>query len=217
MLNQTQLIKKDALIIDYKVGNHLSIMNALSLLGYTFDVSAEKKDIANARAYILPGVGAFYEAMKNLNRLGIIDILNEQVLENKKPILGICLGMQIMAESSEEKGFHAGLGWIKGHVIKMKSTGGVRIPHVGWNQVKIMKKNPIFSRLLDRPNFYFDHSYQFICNKKFKAGICTYGEDITAAIQHENIFGVQFHPEKSQNNGLKIFRGFFDYVKLKTD
>jgi imidazole glycerol-phosphate synthase subunit HisH len=213
MANSAQVGNKDVLIIDYGVGNHLSIINTLSFLGYSFKVSVNKKDIIAAKAYILPGVGAFNEAMKNLNKLKIIDTLGQQVLENKKPILGICLGMQVMADSSQEKGLHAGLGWIRGNVVRIKSLNNVRVPHVGWNQANILKKDPLFSRVQGQPHFYFDHSYHFECERRFKAATCSYGEEITAAVQRENIFGVQFHPEKSQNNGLKLFRGFFSYIK----
>lgn len=205
--------KSDVLLVDYKVGNHLSIINALRFLGYNFVVSNKKEDIENARSYILPGVGAFAEAMKNLKELGIIDTLSDQVLLHKKPILGICLGMQVFAESSEEKGFHRGLGWFKARVMRISSKKDLRIPHVGWNNIQIKKKDPLFSRMNEDVSFYFDHSYHFVCDDEFVSATADYGQRLTAGIQKENIFGVQFHPERSQNNGLRLLRGFFHYVE----
>jgi len=201
--------KKDVLIVDYGVGNYLSVINALKFLGYQFLVSNKKEDIEGARAYILPGVGAFGEAMQNLKQLAIVETLTEQVIVHKKPILGICLGMQLFAEDSEEKGFHEGLGWMKGHVVEIKHKGDLRVPHVGWNSLKITKRDPLFVRTTTEPHFYFDHSYHFRCKAEYISATCHYGDEITAAIQKDNIFGVQFHPEKGQNNGLKFFRGFF--------
>lgn len=207
--------KKKILIIDYGVGNDQSVINSLSFLGYEFLVSNKKEDILSADAYILPGVGAFNEAMKNLDELKIIDVLKQQVLIEKKPILGICLGFQVLADYSEENGRHQGLGFIKGGVIKLKEKNGLRIPHVGWNTIKIIKKDPLFSKLDKEPSFYFDHSYYLDCDESFVAASCFYGFNMVSAVQKDNIFGVQFHPEKSQNNGLKLFRSFFDYLNIK--
>ncbi len=205
------------LIIDYGVGNDQSITNALSCLGYKFLISNRKEDILDADVYILPGVGAFNEAMKNLNNLGIIDLLKEQILVKKKPILGICLGFQILADSSEENGFHKGLGLVEGRVVRIKERGGLRIPHVGWNTIKIERKDPLFLKVNKDASFYFDHSYHFLCDKKYISSECFYGQNIVSSIQKDNIFGVQFHPEKSQNNGLKLFRSFFIYIGINKD
>ncbi|MDD4901325.1 MAG: imidazole glycerol phosphate synthase subunit HisH [Patescibacteria group bacterium] len=206
------MINHKVLIIDYGVGNDQSIINALKFLGYDFIISNNKKDIVQAKVYILPGVGAFSEAMKNLNDLGITDLLKEQILQKKKPILGICLGFQVLADYSEENGTHQGLGFIKGGVIKFKAERGLRIPHVGWSEIKVVKPNPLFTKLGTRPAFYFDHSYHLVGEEADVSARCFYGADFTAAVQKDNIFGVQFHPEKSQNNGLKLFRSFFNYV-----
>jgi len=205
---------KKILIIDYKLGNHQSVANALDFLGYKFLISNSISDILRADAYILPGVGAFGEAMKNLTSLKIIDVLEQEVLKRNKPILGICLGMQIMAEDSEENGNFKGLGWIKGHVVKMHPKKGNRIPHVGWNNIKVILKNPLFSRVTGDANYYFDHSYHVICDKKNVAGIVLYGYKMTAAITNNNIFGIQFHPEKSQINGLRLYKSFFNYCNI---
>ena len=207
---------KKILIIDYGVGNHTSIMNTLKYLKYNFIVSNKIKDIINSDCYILPGVGAFGEAMKNLKDLKIINILREEVLIKKKPLLGICLGMQILVDSSEEKGNHQGLGFISGKVTKIKEEKGLKVPHVGWNSLNIKKHYPLFSKNIKNshtnPYFYFDHSYQIICNEDHVSAKFNYSNEIVAAIQKENIFGVQFHPEKSQISGFKLYRGFFDYV-----
>src|SRR3989344_1794721 len=215
-IKNKDVVPRDVLVIDYGVGNHLSILNALDFLGYTYHVSHKKEDIRAAKAYILPGVGAFNEAMKNIEQLGFRDVLAEEVLQKKKPLLGICLGMQILAESSEENGYHQGLGWIKGNVVKMKSSD-VKVPHVGWNDVTIKKNAPLFSKTPEKTHFYFDHSYHISCDSSIISATCFYGTEITAAIQQENIFGVQFHPEKSQNNGLRIYRSFFNYVRSRAD
>ena len=202
------------LIIDYGMSNLRSVGNALEYLGCQYMFSNRWQDIKNFDAYILPGVGAFGEAMKNLRKQNIIVPLSEQVLLNKKPFLGICLGMQLVAQFSEEGGHFKGLEWMESSVIKLKIIDDYRLPHVGWNSINIKEKVPMFSNLPENPNFYFDHTYQFICNKKYVLAKCNYGTELIAAIRKENIFGTQFHPEKSQINGLKLLRSFTDYIKL---
>ena len=206
--------QKDILIVDYDLGNVSSISNALDFLGYTYEISNKKENIKKAKAFILPGVGAFGEAMNNLKHLDLIESLENQVLENYKPILGICLGMQIMADSSEEKGYHKGLGWINGKVKKLQAHTSHKIPHVGWNSFNLKIKQPLFNGLADDSNFYFDHSYAFMCDDKYaSAKISHTRRDFAAAVQKNNIFGVQFHPERSQNSGLKVIRNFFNYIR----
>ncbi len=201
------------LVVDYKVGNHQSVVNALDALGYNVFVSDRKEDILSADAYVLPGVGAFGEAMKNFNELGIAQTLWDQVMVKKKPILGICLGMQILADYSEENGLHKGLGWIEGGVVRLETKKSFRVPHVGWHNIEIIKKEPLFIKAVEDSTFYFDHSYHFTCENPYVAATCWYGSHVVAAVQKDNIFGVQFHPEKSQNNGLKLFRSFFYYLE----
>lgn len=215
MTNTTQIKKTDVLVIDYGVGNHQSVINALKILGYTYTVSFDKKDIESAERYILPGVGAFGEAMMNLNKRDIIGTLKKEVLENKKPLLGICLGMQVLAEDSLEDGLHTGLGFILGHVVRIRDKNAIRVPHVGWNEVNIYKRDPLFSSISKGTRFYFDHSYHFETEKKYIAATCSYGEEITAAVQHKNIYGIQFHPEKSQTSGLRLIRAFMESAKVK--
>lgn len=202
----------DVLIIDYGVGNHRSVCNALERLGYAYAVSSDKTAIKSAPAYILPGVGAFKEAMHNLERCDIIETLREEVIQNGKPLLGICLGMQVLAEDSLEGGHTTGLGFIPGHVVPIPAQG-VRVPHVGWNDCTVQKINPLFARVTAGARFYFDHSYYFATDKKYITAVTVYGKEITAAVQHNNIFGVQFHPEKSQTSGLRLLRAFMEGTK----
>lgn len=205
-------MKKNLLVIDYGVGNIQSVVNALWFLGYDPNVSAEIRSIRSADIYIFPGVGAFGEAMKNMRALKIIDVLTEEVIQRKKPVLGICLGMQLLAQNSEEYGYHKGLGWIEGEVKKMSGNLDARIPHVGWNNISVSEKEPLFSRTEESPSFYFDHSFQFVCPPKYVAAWCMHGSYTTAAVQKQNVFGVQFHPEKSQIQGLKLLKGFLHYT-----
>ena len=201
------------MIIDYHVGNYQSVANALDYLKYEYRISDKGKDIVNATAYILPGVGTFGEGMKNLFNLKLIEPLCEEVLIKKKPILGICMGMQIFAKRSTENGIHNGLGWIDGCVDRFILKSDIRVPHVGWNTLKIMKRGPKYLRVKEHSSFYFDHSYYFMCDDEYVSAKCYYGIDFVASIQKGNIFGVQFHPEKSQNAGLRLFRGFFNYLE----
>ena len=200
-------------LIDYEIGNIHSISNALNTLGYKkFKISNNATVISDADVLILPGVGSFDETIKNLFASNLVDLLNEEVLIKKKPILGICVGMQMMATSSDENGLHNGLNWIEGFVTKLDLPNTFSVPHVGWNNLNIKVKDPLFANLERETNFYFDHSYHYICDEKYITSTCDYGFQVTASIQKENIFGVQFHPEKSQISGLKLFRGFFNSI-----
>jgi glutamine amidotransferase len=204
-MNQPRIV-----IVDYGVGNTHSVWNAIIGLGYRkLKISADEKDIINADVLILPGVGAFEACVSNLRDRHLDAILSEAVCIRKKPILGICVGMQLMATVSEENGRHAGLDWIPGRVVKLELPGDFAVPHVGWNNIYPSRQSPLFSRTSEMPNFYFDHSYHYQCDARFVTARCDYGLQVTAAIERENIHGVQFHPEKSQNNGLKLFRSFF--------
>ena len=205
-------MSKKIVIIDYDMGNTLSISNALQKLGYDCIVSSDKNDINDADALILPGVGAFKHAMQNINKKNLIPILSKNVLEDKKPILGICLGMQIMAQSGEEMGFSKGLGWIDAKVKKI-TIPKVRVPHVGWNSIAVNIESPLFIDIKSDTHFYFDHSFHFICDDKFVSSYTLYEEPIIASIQKNNIFATQFHPEKSQNMGLKLLKNFLTYVE----
>jgi len=196
-------------IIDYGVGNLNSILNAFFRLNYfKASVSRDFNVIANADGVILPGVGAFGYCSNNLKSYGLIPVLDRFVLEKKKPVLGICVGMQLFAANSEENPESIGLGWIPGNVVKISSVKDLKIPHVGWNDININYGGGILKNSLTNDNFYFDHSYYLDCPKKYIQSSVSYGNKISASISFNNIFGVQFHPEKSQNNGLRIFNSF---------
>ena len=165
-----------------------------------------------ADAIVLPGVGAFEACAKALISRNLHSILNEVVIGRKKPILGICVGMQLMATESEENGLHLGLNWIPGRVLRLKLPESYAVPHVGWNQLTEVGASPLFSKTPDGPHFYFDHNFHYLCDPEYVSAQCDYGKPIVAAVQRDHIHGVQFHPEKSQNNGLKLFRAFFDMV-----
>jgi len=205
--------KLNIVIIDYGVGNTHSVINALKSLDYKVKISSDAKTIKDSDVLVLPGVGAFETVMNNLRSRGLEDLLNEEVVQNNKPILGICAGMQMMASTSEENGIHKGLNWIKGNVLKLQLPEQFSVPHVGWNTISIKKKDVLFSKLEDECHFYFDHSYHFVPDDpSHVAAACNYGIDVAAAVQDRHILGVQFHPEKSQTNGLKLFRSFFNNV-----
>jgi imidazole glycerol-phosphate synthase subunit HisH len=199
-------------IIDYGMGNVRSVAKAIELLGEDVKISNDKNDIENATHLILPGVGAFKDGMKNLKELGLVEILNEQVLEKKKPILGICLGTQLMANESEEFGHYEGLKWIDASVVAFDDQGGeLKVPHVGWNDTQYKKESPIFKKVKEDTDFYYVHSYHMVCkNEEDVSATCDYGGEFVAAIQKDNIFATQFHPEKSQYTGLKLLENFLE-------
>lgn len=207
------MLKAKIIIIDYGVGNTHSVANAIKYLGYgNVKISDNYREIENGDALILPGVGAFEEAMRNLKSRNLHNILGEEVLVKQKPILGVCVGMQMFATTSEENGIHDGLNWIEGSVKKLELPQQFAVPHVGWNNVNYKNGDPLFSKNAAQANFYFDHSYYFNCEEKYVSAYCDYGIKVTAAVHHKNIYGVQFHPEKSQTNGLKLFRSFFNLI-----
>ena len=204
-------------LIDYGSGNLQSAYKALELAGNyrkknKIFITSKSKDLLDADKIVLPGVGTFSDCMNGLKSLpGMIDILNEIVLQRKKPFLGICVGMQLLAIEGKEKGNHKGLGWIKGKVIKIKKNKKIKIPHMGWNTVKIISKHPILKR--KKFESYFVHSYNFICqDKKNVLATCDYQQSITAIVGKENIIGTQFHPEKSQKIGLEILKNFIRWI-----
>ena len=202
-------------IIDYGMGNLFSVKNALEAIGVEAKISNEPDDLRRAEQIILPGAGAFPDGMKNLKNLGIIPVLEEEVLKKKKPFLGICLGAQLLATQGEEHQLTDGLGWIKGRVRRFQvDESKFRIPHIGWNDVFPKKDNILFKNV-HPPIFYFVHSYHLVPeDQSVIVATSEYGETFVAAFQKENIFGVQFHPEKSQKNGLRILENFLAYKKL---
>ncbi len=204
-----------AVIIDYGSGNLHSakkaFVKAMSNIGANGSVlvSNNPADLDTATHIILPGVGAFGDCIAGLKAVkGMVEKLEEQVLKNKKPFLGICVGMQMLAKKGFEDGEFAGLGWIDGEVIKIENKKDLRIPQMGWNNLKIKKKSKLLNGVQDNTDVYFVHSYYMRTAEYNITATVDYGSDITAIVENENIYGVQFHPEKSQQNGLKIIGNF---------
>lgn len=204
--------KANIVIIDYGMGNIQSIQNALVRMGGQVSISNKPEDLLSADALVLPGVGAFGEAMSNLNSLGLIEPIFKAVKEQGKPLLGICLGMQLLADTSEERGSSEGLSLIPGKVESIPLAPDLRLPHIGWNTLSLKHKEPLFVGVDDGDSVYFVHSYHFVCDESYVAATTDYGIDIVAAIQHKNIFGMQFHPERSQKKGLMLLGNFVNYV-----
>jgi glutamine amidotransferase len=202
-------------IIDYGVGNVHSVSQALTFLGYRGVISREPDVIHKAAAVVLPGVGAFSEAIINLKKHMLMDVLNDEVLTRRKPLLGICLGMQVLGNSSQESPGYEGLRWIDFNVVEVPKRENLKVPHVGWNTIKVDSQDFLFKNLEEEPHFYFDHSYYADCPDQFVAARCDYGVRFPAVVWSENIVGVQFHPEKSQTNGLKLFRNVFNHFGVQ--
>lgn len=195
-------------IIDYGMGNLGSIVNMIKKIGGDSILTSDKSAIEKAQKLILPGVGAFDNGMKHINELGISELLTRKVLSEKIPLLGICLGMQLLTKGSEE-GILPGLGWVDAETIKFKSDSSIRIPHMGWNTVKVMKPNPLINNEDPDTRFYFVHSYYVKCHQPEDILLTTnYGIEFTSGLQHGNIWGVQFHPEKSHKFGMRLLTNF---------
>jgi glutamine amidotransferase len=198
-------------IIDYGMGNLGSIQNMLRKVGAEAVITADPKTIANADKLILPGVGTFDRAMENLSQLGIIQLLNEQVVDKGKPVLGICLGMQLMTKRSDE-GNLPGLGWIDAETLKFENIAQ-RVPHMGWNTVNVEREDPLFKDMYPEPRFYFVHSYYVKCASQANVLTTThYGQDFCSSLVKDNIRGVQYHPEKSHKFGMKLLKNFAEMV-----
>ena len=200
------------LILDYGMGNLRSVQMKIQMLNFQASISRDIKSILAADKLILPGVGHFAEGMKNIKEFGILDALHEAVIYKKIPILGICLGMQLLTSFSEE-GSVSGLGWIDASTNKIisKSTEDLRIPHVGWNKVRQVNKSILFDNIENDTRFYFTHTYAVQChNKEDSIGETLYGDKFTSVIQKDNIYGTQFHPEKSHMTGLKLIQNFLE-------
>jgi imidazole glycerol-phosphate synthase subunit HisH len=198
-------------IIDYGCGNLGSIQNMIKKIGGQSIISSDKDAIANAQKLILPGVGSFDTGISNLHERGLWDILNKKVQVEKTPILGICLGMQLMTKGSEE-GKLPGLGWIDAKTIRFNlSNMPVKrtIPNMGWNYISVQKQSILFKDMYEHPKFYFVHSYYVMCNNaEDKLATADYGINYDCAFEKGNIYGVQFHPEKSHKYGMKLLQNF---------
>ncbi len=200
-------------IVDYGMGNLLSVRNALEHLGEDVATVSVPSDLRQVDKIVLPGVGAFGDCIKNLNEKGFTSILHDLVLNEEIPILGICLGMQVMAKVGYEGGRFEGLGWFDAEVIKLHpSEKTLRIPHVGWTDVSYNKESPLFAGLNGNPDFYFVHSYYVNCENEAEIDAWyDFSHKVTASIRKRNIFGTQFHPEKSQEHGLKVLDNFINW------
>lgn len=204
-------INSKVVIVDYEMGNIRSVFNKIHRAGYKAILTDEVEDIKNSDKLILPGVGQFRNGMNKLREKGLIEILNQKVLQDKIPILGICLGMQLFSRHSEE-GNAEGLGWIDAEAIKFTLTDiRYKVPHMGWNTLELKKESIILRDIPSESEFYFVHSYHVKCNdKKDILATTHYGYEFVSAVQKGNIFGTQFHPEKSHGAGETIIRNFLE-------
>lgn len=200
-------------VVDYGSGNVTSVVNAFDALGFRATLSGDSEALKQSTHIVLPGVGAFGAAMERLRTLDLTGTLQREVIEKGKPFLGICLGHQILASLGLEFGEHEGLGWIPGRVEKIDvSLSHLRLPHIGWNHIHVLQREPLYEQMTDHPCVYFVHSYHFVAkDPTVVSAVCDYGVTLTAGIQKQNIFGVQFHPEKSQSEGLQLLKNFAEF------
>ncbi len=199
-------------ILDYNMGNVGSIANMIKKIGYEAEITRDVERIRSASKLILPGVGAFDKAMSNIEEFNLLDLLKQKVTFERVPILGICLGMQIMTLKSEE-GIKNGLGFINGEVKKFNFADDIKlkVPHMGWNFVHIEKENNLFAGMNEEAMYYFVHSYHTLCYEKADMLTTTnYGYDFVSSFTHGNVMGVQFHPEKSHKFGMKLLKNFIE-------
>jgi glutamine amidotransferase len=208
-------------IVDYGVGNLVSVANAFEAAGAEVNVTAEPAELARARAVVLPGVGAFGDGMQNLRQHGLAAALTEEVMVKGKPFLGICLGLQLIATESFEHGRHQGLGWIPGQVVRIELTEDrFRVPHIGWNDLTLRNESRLLAGITEPLVFYFVHSYYFVPAPGHEAVVTAttwHGVDLTASLERDNIYATQFHPEKSQLAGLQVIKNFIRLVDEAAD
>jgi glutamine amidotransferase len=201
---------KKVRIIDYGSGNTMSVFNIFRAIHSDVKVSNAPEDIEEATHIVLPGVGAFGAAMEKIKGLSSFGVLEKNVLGKKKPFLGICVGMQVLADKGFEHGEHNGLGWIRGAVKRLDSKG-LYLPHVGWNNLVSARDNALLKDISQDMDFYYVHSYCFeTSDPADSAAASEYGSVFTSVVNRENIYGVQFHPEKSQKTGKKLLMNFLD-------
>lgn len=198
-------------IIDYDAGNIKSVEKALQYLGEEAVITRDAGEILMADKVILPGVGAFGDAMEKLNRYGLVPVIHE-VVEKGIPFLGICLGLQLMFESSEEAPRVEGLGLLKGKIVRIPEGDGLKVPHMGWNSLSFPKEGRLFAGIPENSYVYFVHSYYLQAEEDIVTATAEYGVTIHASVEKGNVFACQFHPEKSSHTGLTILKNF---VKLK--
>lgn len=197
-------------VINYGAGNFRSLCNSLDFLKIPYQVILKASDIESVSNIILPGVGAFGDCMQRIESMGLVDRLKHEILEKKKLFLGICVGHQVLSTMGTEFQKTAGLGLLAGKTIRLDDAGGsLPIPHVGWVEVKQLRNSELFENIEDNATFYFVHSFYIDTeHQEERLATVSYGRDVTAAVNKNNIYGVQFHPEKSQKNGLQLLRNF---------
>ena len=212
------MTEADAVIIDYEMGNVGSIRNMLKYLGFSAVISRDEATLRSAKRLILAGVGAFDGGMNNLNKFNLIEILSQRVFEAGVPIIGLCLGMQLFTKGSDE-GAQPGLGWLPAYTKKFRFDNGsahLKIPHMGWNQVVVKKDSPLVRDLPEEPRFYFVHSYYCVAEDPSDILLETeYGGRFTSGMSRKNVFGVQFHPEKSHKFGMRILDNFVRHTSIQ--
>jgi imidazole glycerol-phosphate synthase subunit HisH len=205
-------------VIDYGMGNLKSIVNAFKALNQEVRLTDRPQDIAAASAVILPGVGAFADGMQNLRKLGLLEAVEDAVRVRRVPYLGICLGMQFLADVGHEFGVNPGFGWLKSEVVRIQpKESSYKVPHMGWNDVSFAQPDSPLCKGLKNPTaFYFVHSYHLVPAADARAsivGTADHGGEVVSMVAQDNIFGVQFHPEKSQGAGLTVLANFLEYAR----
>jgi len=200
----------NVVIVDYGLGNIRSVAEAVRRVGYGPLVSNKTEDLQKADKFILPGVGSFSDGMKNLYELGLVELLNRLVIKEARPILGICLGLQLMAKESHEFSYQEGLGWFDASAVKLQTGDDkLRVPHIGWNDLIQIRDNILFEGIPKEALFYYVHSYHLQCrDKDIVVGECEHGVRFSVALNKGNIYATQFHPEKSQSIGLMLLKNF---------
>jgi glutamine amidotransferase len=197
-------------IVDYGLGNLTSVQAAVKRLGYETIVTSDPCELNKADKLILPGVGAFGDGMRNLIQRNLVERLTDLAMNKAVPILGICLGFQLIAQESEEFGHNKGLGWVDAKVVRLKPADrALRVPHVGWNDLAQCGPSPLFDGVPEDSLFYYVHSYRMVAERDgLVVGECDYGGRFPAVVRQGNIHAVQFHPEKSQRHGLRLLENF---------
>jgi glutamine amidotransferase len=200
-------------IVDYGMGNLLSVLHAFEMTGSHAAICRDPDRVATGDRIVLPGVGAFGNCIRNLRETGLAEALHEAVILKGRPTLGICLGMQAMACRSFEMGEHTGLGWFDADVTRLEPRDpSLRIPHVGWNDIRFREDSPLFRGIPTGADFYFVHSYRMKCHDEQDVeATCDYGGAFTCAVRKNNVFATQFHPEKSQDYGLRVLENFLNW------
>ncbi|MHB8231359.1 MAG: imidazole glycerol phosphate synthase subunit HisH [bacterium] len=208
-LNNPAKLEKNIVIIDYGMGNLKNVRNAFKYLGFDAKITGDYKDIGHASHLILPGVGGFKDAMLTITQKGLVEPIRDAINTGKN-FLGICLGMQLLFESSEEFGYSEGLCILKGKVIKFDEKRIPLIPHIGWNDIEILKPVEEFNGIKNNSFFYFLHSFYCVPEEDIAVATCSYYEKFTACIKKGNVFACQFHPEKSHDSGLTLLKNFIN-------